>query len=475
MRSRFLKLFVIPVLILCLLTGCVELEGSTTESTGGFTPPSGKATTEEVAESTEETTLPETEIESETDVTEESDSSKLGLSVSLSETEDTSMETEAAEATETSQSKETLPETENASETEPEPSESPRPEKQGFEVHFIDVGQGDSSLVICDGEVMLIDGGSTSKSSVVYTYLKKNHITSIKYFVATHPDEDHIGGLAAALQSTCVDRAFSPVLEYDSDPFAAMVKYLKKQGKELELPEVGAELALGSATVTILAPMESFEENNNNSIVIRVQYGNTSFLFTGDAEYEEEESLLSSGATLESTVLKIAHHGSEYSTSKKFLKKVNPSVAIISCGSENTYGFPTQSVLDRLQNRGVDVYRTDLQGDIVVYSDGESITVETAKETEEDIFLAPALIVETTEEESVTESTTTASNDSDSSGSGEINEDNCDYIANTNTYKFHRPYCKSVKQMKEKNKWYFVGDRQDLIDRGYVPCKNCDP
>ena len=325
MKSRFLKLFVIPILILCLLTGCVELESTTKESTGGFTPPSGTATTEEVVESSEETTPSEMEGETEEQEANDSSESEINSSVSESETDETGIETTPPSEKIPSDEivTEDITEPVIAEEADLVPSESKRTEKQGFEVHFIDVGQGDSSLVICDGEAMLIDGGSISKSSVIYTYLKKNHITSIKYFVATHPDEDHIGGLAAALQSICVDHAYSPVLEYDSAPFAAMVKYLKKQGKELELPEAGTEMQLGSATVTILAPLESFEENNNNSIVIRVRYGNTSFLFAGDAEFEEEDSLLSSGVTLDSTVLKIGHHGSEYSTSKKFLKKVD--------------------------------------------------------------------------------------------------------------------------------------------------------
>ena len=369
---------------------------------------------------------------------------------------DDSSDIVASETIDTKVSEE-MTETDSMSETsesEPDSSEMvllPN-EESGFVVHYIDVGQGDAALIVCDGEAMLIDGGPVDASELIYSYLDKYEIYELKYIVGTHPDEDHIGGLAAAMNVATVERAFCSVDEYDSKPFSSFIKYLNQQKVSLEIPEAGMELMLGSAKVLFLAPIKALDETNNNSIIIRVEYGDTSFLFTGDAEFEEEDTLIYSDFEFASTVLKVAHHGSEYSTSEVFLDIVSPSIAIISCGNENTYGFPKQAVLDLLEAAGVVLYRTDLHGDILVYSDGEQIEVETEYESENDPFQAPSL------------------ENPDPSG-----EHDCDYVVNKNSGKFHLPECDSVKQMKEKNKWYYVGDREDLIEMGYTPCKNCNP
>ena len=329
------------------------------------------------------------------------------------------------------------------------------PVEKGFVVHFIDVGQGDASLIICDGEAMLIDGGASDKSDLIYAYLKKYDISHLKYIVGTHPDDDHIGGLSGALNYAKTERAFCSVDVYDSEPFSNFQKYLNQQRVVLEVPKVGTKLDLGSAKAEIIAPRVKNQDTNNNSIVIRIVYGNTSFLFTGDAEFDEENTILNARQTVSSDVLKVGHHGSEYSTSERFLEAVAPALAIISCGNENAYGFPTQTVLDELKTNGVTLLRTDKQGDILVRSDGETITYETEKETSDDLFLAPGTI------ESI-ETIPDGSND-------------CSYIANTNTKKFHDPGCSAVHKMKEKNKWYYEGSREDLIALGYAPCKICNP
>ncbi len=420
-------------------TGSSQISSTITVPTTSSAPvTSTEVSSETEKPSSSELTSESTEIT--TDVTSESSSDVTSEETSESSSEDTS------EITSTEQSEPSEVPTASGS------SDPSDPEVKELVVHFIDVGQGDASLIICDGEAMLIDGGASDKSELIYAYLQKHEITHLKYIVATHPDDDHIGGLAAALNIATVERAFCSVDEYDSRPFSSFQKYLNKQKVELEIPEPQEKLELGGATVTFLAPIEKLESTNNNSIVISLEYGKNSFLFTGDAEYEEENTILFSDAVLKSDVLKVGHHGSEYSTSEDFLDAVDPQYAVISCGRENSYGFPKQSVLDLLKERDLKLYRTDLHGDILFYCDGETITVSTENETDGDVFLGPVL------------------QDPDPGSDAD-----CDYVVNTNSRKFHYPYCDSVRKMKESNKWYFKGDRQELIDEGYTPCRNCKP
>ena len=308
-----------------------------------------------------------------------------------------------------------------------------------FEVHYIDVGQADAALVLCDGEAMLIDGGNREDSSLIYSYLKQYEVDHLEYMVATHAHEDHAGGLLGALNYAQVDTAYCPVDSYESDTFENFTEYLAKQDKAITIPKVGDSFMLGSASVQIVGVDSAAEETNNTSIVLRVVYGDTSFLFTGDAEREAEELILSSGYEIESTVLKVGHHGSESSTSYPFLREVDPAYAVISVGEGNTYGHPTEEVLSRLRDADVELYRTDLQGTIVCSSDGETVTFKTQNVLEKPVGR--------------------------------------DYVANQNpsSMKFHEPSCGSVESMKEEYKFYFTGTREELIAMGYSPCGSCKP
>lgn len=252
---------------------------------------------------------------------------------------------------------------------------SPSFAQADIEIHYLDVGQADAALVICDGETMLIDGGDIKASSYIYTYLEDNNINHLNYIIASHGHADHVGGLAAALNFATVETAYCPVMEYDSHGFDNFKKYLSLQNVEITIPEVGESFTLGSASVEIIGPI-NYECSNHNdiSIVLRIVYGNTSFLFTGDAERSEEQDILSAGYTLKSTVLKVGHHGSENSTTYPFLWEIMPEYAIISVGEDNTYGHPTEETLSRLRDADVIVYRTDLNGTIICKSDGENLT-----------------------------------------------------------------------------------------------------
>jgi competence protein ComEC len=243
----------------------------------------------------------------------------------------------------------------------------------GLTVYFLDVGQGDGAMVVCDGDAMLIDGGGSAESDYIYAFLKKHKIARLKYIVATHPHEDHAGGLSGALNFAAASAAFSPVAEYYGAAFDNFTKYLKKQNVELTIPKSGDAYMLGNANIYMINPVNSSDITNNSSLVLRISYGKTSFLFTGDAERAEEREILEEGHNISSTVLKVAHHGSDTSTTYPFLREVMPKFAVISCGKDNAYGHPDENVLSRLRDANAIVYRTDLHGMITCVSDGEYV------------------------------------------------------------------------------------------------------
>lgn len=325
-------------------------------------------------------------------------------------------------------------------------------ESGSFTVHFIDVGQADSALVTCDGHSMLIDGGNADDSNLVYSVLQRETEGHLDYVVGTHAHEDHIGGLSGAFEADTADVTFCPVTEYDSKAFRNFKTRADERGGGITIPAVGDTFTLGEASVTVVAVNSVPEDTNNTSIVIRIVYGDTSFLFTGDAEQETEEKILESGQDIESTVLKVGHHGSSTSTSQAFLDAVSPTYAVISCGKDNSYGHPHSETLAKLSSAGVEVLRTDELGDIYCTSDGTEVTFSYG-EYHKDADTSAAEIEEPQQPDTISET----------------------YILNTNSRKFHRPDCSFASQISDANREEYTGTREELIEQGYTPCGYCKP
>lgn len=262
--------------------------------------------------------------------------------------------------------------------SQPETTVPTLPQGSELQVRFLDVGQADAALVSCDGHHMLIDGGNRGDSNLIYSVLQREEISYLDMVVATHAHEDHIGGLPGAFQYASAGLTLSPVTTYDSDVFETFAARAREKGGGLTVPEPGDTYPLGSATVTILG-VNGAEDTNNTSIVLRIDYGETAFLFTGDAEREAEQVILDSGLPLGATVLKVGHHGSDTSTTYPFLREIMPQYAVISVGTGNSYGHPCEDTLSRLRDADVKVFRTDMQGDIVFTSDGKTVTAQTQR------------------------------------------------------------------------------------------------
>lgn len=359
-------------------------------------------------------------------------------------------------------------------------------------VTWLDVGQGDAAVIQCGGQAMLIDGGKPEKSSYIYAWLQQHGLSYLDVIVATHVDADHIGGLSGALNYASVGTAYCPETTGTTETFQSFVKYLAQQGKQITVPTAGETFALGGAQVQILGPLHSAEDSNDNSIVLKVNFGATSFLFTGDAERAEEQDLLNAGVNLQSTVLKVGHHGSDTSTSYPFLRAVAPQYAVISVGAGNSYGHPTEAVLSRLRDAGVTTFRTDLQGEITAVSDGQTVNFSVTKNAAAET-LANAGAGQNANQASGTGSAAQNAGDGQnaagagaavaSANAGGGNAGGAatstttagSYVLNTSSHRFHLPGCPSVETISPKNRKDVNESREQIISEGYAPCKRCNP
>ncbi|MGE4284349.1 MAG: ComEC/Rec2 family competence protein [Clostridia bacterium] len=256
-------------------------------------------------------------------------------------------------------------------------------EGQGLAVHYIDVGQADSILVNLPGTLtMLIDAGNNTDEDKVISYLKSQGIERIDILIGTHPHEDHIGALDSVIKSFDIGKIYMPKISHASKTFKDVLLAVQEKDYKVSSPVTGENIfEQDSLKLQFLAPLSTkYEELNNYSIVTKLTYGDTSFLFTGDAEdVSEKEMLKAFRGELKADVLKVGHHGSASSTTTEFLKAVSPAYALISVEDQNSYGHPHKEVIEKLDKSGVKTFRTDKQGTVVMMSDGKQINVITEK------------------------------------------------------------------------------------------------
>ncbi|MCM1164831.1 MAG: MBL fold metallo-hydrolase [Lachnospiraceae bacterium] len=314
-------------------------------------------------------------------------------------------------------------------------------------VHFIDVGQGDGIFIeLPNGETMLIDAGEPSAGDKVVDYIFTEGYDAVNYVIATHPHDDHIGGMAAVLDNFTADGFYLTTAESAGESYEKMLAAATRNGVETHYVSAGdVILSGGNLLAEVVAPKTTDINNpNDTSVVVKLTYGSNKFLFTGDAEKYEEDNIWTN---IKCDVLKVGHHGSSTSTSKNFLKKTEPTYAVISAGLNNSYGHPTEKTLKSLSENGIQIYRTDLQGTVIFTSDGTNITVN--KQPSE--YTPPA------------EETSSVSEPRDGT-----------YVLNTNTRKIHYPDCRSVKDIKLENK-ETTDDFEEALAQGYKPCGSCKP
>ena len=239
-------------------------------------------------------------------------------------------------------------------------------------VHFIDVGQGDSILVQSTDHAVLIDAGPPAASQSLVRYLEELGIRALDYVVATHPHSDHIGGMSRVLDRFFVHELWMPDVAHDTATFEQFLDAIERNDLEITTVQAGDVLSAGPISMTVVSPNRSGYGNlNDYSIVLHMQYGRTSFLFTGDAEALSENEMIAAGWNLQADVLNVGHHGSRTSTTDSFLDAVYPQIAVISLAAGNQFNHPHPEVLDRLTQRGIEILRTDELGTIVMSTDGE--------------------------------------------------------------------------------------------------------
>ena len=243
-------------------------------------------------------------------------------------------------------------------------------------IDFIDVGQADSILIRNQDKVMLIDAGTNEAGETVVNYLENLGITKIDYLIGTHPHEDHIGGLDDVINNFDIGQIYMPKIETTTKTFEDVLDAIENKNLTVTAPSKGDKIELGQAEGEFMTePILDKDNLNVSSLVLRLEFGNTSYLFMGDAEEENEETI----SWPKTDVLKVGHHGSSTSSSESFLEQVQPKYAIIMAGKDNSYGLPTQETIDKLKNIGCEIYRTDEDGTIQMTSDGNTIEIKLNK------------------------------------------------------------------------------------------------
>jgi len=327
-----------------------------------------------------------------------------------------------------------------------------------MELHFLDVGQGDATLIVCDGESMLIDAGDEDKGTLVQNYLQKKGIRVLKYVIGTHPHADHIGGMDVILTKFDVEQLLIPNVKADTKAYDNLIQAANYKRINPRYPELGETYSLGSATFTILSSGKNdYGDNLNNcSLSILLTNGNDKMIFTGDAEEEAELSILDTGILISADFYHIGQHGSKTSSNQRFLDAINPTYALISCGSDNKYGHPHADTMNKLRQMGVKVYRTDEDGTIIATSSGYGITWDIPASNSWQVGNVQGISIEQEEDET-------------------LPIEHMMYVLNKNSFKIHLPECPSVEKIADQNREYSNKSIEEFIAENYNPCKVCNP
>ena len=334
-----------------------------------------------------------------------------------------------------------------------------------FELHVLDVGQGQSVFIESDNHFMLIDGGGRDTSSFVVSYLKQQGVEKLDCAAVSHYDEDHMAGMIGVLKVFPCDILLVPSCEGSGELYQSLTTAALSNGCVIMHGEAGMEFPVGDIDSEIIGPVRTdYSSDNDMSLCFKMSFGGRKCLICGDAEQTSERDLVAEGVDLAADVYVVNHHGSSTSSTEGFLDAVSPSYAVISCGRDNSYGHPTMEVLQRLQNHGVDIYRTDELGTVIVYSDGQSIWFdeEPSDNGSDGTTFVPLEMEDVERSNFVSRQVPTQT-------------ESFQYVCNMNTGKFHYPDCESVNQMNQENRLNTNLDRDELIAEGYEPCGNCSP
>lgn len=312
-------------------------------------------------------------------------------------------------------------------------------------IYFFDVEQADCTLIINNNETLLIDTGDISTKEQVLEYLDNVGIQKINYLILTHPHADHIGAAPEIIDKYEIENILMPNKTTTSNIFEKTLDAISNNGYKITVPNRNDKFNIGDGYFTILSDqtIDWGDDLNYSSLAIKVTFDDIDLIFTGDADKDIEENILNANLNVNAEILKVGHHGSYTATCDKFLSKVSPEYAIISCGVDNSYGHPHDEILQKLNKNKVKIYRTDLNNTIKITINNNQINVFPDKTIENEF--------------------------SDQENNTQITN----YIINTNSKKIHLENCKYVQDIAEKNKLKHKGDYEKLLDEGYTPCKSC--